>query len=79
MDRGEIYLGPFLYSDLAGSKRRPMVVVSARSYNAGMDVVVAMISSGRASLRPGWAMWHSRTGNHQAFCAHPSSAPVAFR
>ncbi|MGH9044241.1 MAG: type II toxin-antitoxin system PemK/MazF family toxin [Acidimicrobiales bacterium] len=46
MDRGEIYLGPFLYSDLAGSKRRPMCIVSAPDYNAGPDVMVAMVSSG---------------------------------
>jgi mRNA interferase MazF len=46
VDRGEVYLGPFLYSDLTGSKRRPMCVLSSRRYNAGPDVVVAMVSSG---------------------------------
>jgi len=46
VDRGEIYLGPFLYSDLTGSKRRPMCIVSASAYNAGPDVMVAMVSSG---------------------------------
>jgi mRNA interferase MazF len=46
MDRGEIYLGPFLYSDLAGSKRRPMCVLSGPRYSSGPDVMVAMISSG---------------------------------
>jgi mRNA-degrading endonuclease toxin of MazEF toxin-antitoxin module len=50
--RGEIYLGPFLYSDLAGSKRRPVCVVSAPAYNAGPDVVVAMISSGARLTSP---------------------------
>jgi mRNA interferase MazF len=50
--RGEIYLGPFLYSDLAGSKRRPVCVVSAPAYNAGPDVVVAMTSSGARLTSP---------------------------
>jgi len=52
LDRGEIYLGPFLYSDLAGSKRRPVCVVSATTYNAGPDVMVAMISSGTRVTAP---------------------------
>ena len=52
MDRGEIYLGPFLYSDLAGSKRRPMCIVSTSAYNAGPDVMVAMVSSGARVLSP---------------------------
>lgn len=52
MLRGEVYLGPFLYSDLAGSKRRPVCVVSASAYNAGPDVVVAMISSGARLTSP---------------------------
>lgn len=46
MDRGEIYLGPFLYSALAGTKRRPMCIVSAPAYNSGPDVMVAIVSSG---------------------------------
>lgn len=46
MDRGEVYLGPFLYSDLAGSKSRPMCIVSTSAYNAGPDVMVAMVTSG---------------------------------
>jgi mRNA interferase MazF len=52
VDRGEIYLGPFLYSDLAGSRRRPMCIVSAPSYNAGPDVMVAMVSSGARVSSP---------------------------
>jgi mRNA-degrading endonuclease toxin of MazEF toxin-antitoxin module len=52
VDRGEIYLGPFLYSDLAGSKRRPMCIVSAPAYNVGPDVMVAMVSSGARVLSP---------------------------
>lgn len=52
MLRGEIFLGPFLYSDLAGSKRRPVCVVSAPAYNGGPDVIVAMISSGARLTSP---------------------------
>jgi len=52
LDRGDVYLGPFLYSDLAGSKRRPVCVVSAPAYNAGPDVVVAMVSSGGRLTSP---------------------------
>ena len=52
MDRGEIYLGPFMYADLAGSKRRPVCVVSSPKYNAGPDVMVAMISSGARVASP---------------------------
>ena len=52
MDRGEIYLGPFLYSDLAGSKGRPMCIISAPAYNAGPDVMVAMVSSGARVSSP---------------------------
>jgi mRNA interferase MazF len=52
LDRGEIYLGPFLYSNQAGSKRRPVCVVSTRTYNAGPDVIVAMISSGARVTAP---------------------------
>lgn len=52
MNRGEIHLGPFLYSDLAGSKRRPVCIVSAPFYNAGPDVVVAMVSSGARVAAP---------------------------
>lgn len=52
LDRGEIHLGPFLYSDLAGSKRRPVCVVSVPVYNAGPDVLVAMINSGNRVTSP---------------------------
>ena len=52
MDRGEIYLGPFLYSDLAGSKQRPICIVSTSAYNAGPDVMVAMVTSGAHVLSP---------------------------
>jgi mRNA-degrading endonuclease toxin of MazEF toxin-antitoxin module len=44
-NRGEVYLAPFLYSDLAGSKRRPVCIVSAAAANAGPDVVVVMITA----------------------------------
>lgn len=43
--RGDLFLAPFLYSDLEGSKRRPVCVVSSDLYNAGLDVIVAMVTS----------------------------------
>lgn len=44
--QGEIVLVPFPYSDLSGSKRRPVLIVSNDSYNASFpDVVVAVITS----------------------------------
>ena len=52
MDRGDIHLCEFLYADLTGSKRRPVCVVSALTYNAGQDVMVAMISSGTRVTAP---------------------------
>ncbi|MGH8975668.1 MAG: type II toxin-antitoxin system PemK/MazF family toxin [Acidimicrobiia bacterium] len=50
MDRGEIYLAPFTYADLQGSKRRPVCVVSAATFNAGPDVIVAMVTSSAGRL-----------------------------
>jgi len=41
-----------MYADLAGSKRRPVCVVSSPKYNAGPDVMVAMISSGARVASP---------------------------
>ena len=45
LTRGEIWLAPFPYSDLTGSKRRPVCVVSPERFNAGADVLVAMVTS----------------------------------
>ena len=50
MDRGQIVLAPFPYSDLRGMKRRPACVVSASSYNEGPDVIVAMVTSSGTRL-----------------------------
>jgi mRNA-degrading endonuclease toxin of MazEF toxin-antitoxin module len=50
MRRGEIYLAPFTYADLRGSKRRPMCVVSSDPFNIGPDVIVAMVTSSRQRL-----------------------------
>lgn len=50
MDRGEVYVVPFLYSSQQRSKRRPACVASVPAYNAGPDVVVAMITSSRSRL-----------------------------
>jgi mRNA-degrading endonuclease toxin of MazEF toxin-antitoxin module len=51
MDRGQIVLAPFLYSDLAGMKRRPACVVSSAAYNSGPDVILAMVTSRMARLQ----------------------------
>ena len=45
--RGELYLARFPYSDLRGSKRRPVCVLSIEDYNVGPDVLAAMITSNR--------------------------------
>jgi mRNA interferase MazF len=50
MDRGQIVLAPFLYSDLVGMKRRPTCVVSSAAYNSGPDVILAMVTSRRTRL-----------------------------
>jgi mRNA-degrading endonuclease toxin of MazEF toxin-antitoxin module len=51
MDRGEIYLAPFTYADLMGSKRRPVCVVSSARFHADPDVIVAMVTSSGQRLR----------------------------
>ena len=44
--QGEIVLVPFPYSDLSGSKRRPVLVVSNNLYNNSfLDIVVVAITS----------------------------------
>ncbi|MCI0618048.1 type II toxin-antitoxin system PemK/MazF family toxin [bacterium] len=44
--QGEIVLVPFPYSDLSGSKKRPVLVVSNDLYNTSFpDIVVAVITS----------------------------------
>jgi mRNA interferase MazF len=50
LERGDIVLAPFPYSDLRGLKRRPACVVSSAVYNDGPDVIVAMVTSNRARL-----------------------------
>jgi mRNA interferase MazF len=51
MNRGEIYLAPFTYADLRGSKRRPVCVVSSAQFHADPDVIVAMVTSSAQRLR----------------------------
>lgn len=50
MIRGEVHLAPFLYSDLQGSKRRPVCVISSDAYHEGPDVIVAMVTSSRVRI-----------------------------
>ena len=50
MNRGEVFLAPFPYADLQGSKRRPVCVVSTSEYNQAADPLVAMVTSSRTRL-----------------------------
>jgi len=50
VQRGDVYLAPFLYADLEAAKRRPVCVVSGEAFNEGPDVLVAMVTSRRARL-----------------------------
>ncbi len=55
MERGEVVLAPFPYSNQRALKRRPACVVSASAYNEGPDVIVAMVTSSATRLsRPGF-------------------------
>ena len=47
ISRAELYLARFPYSDLRGSKRRPICILSTQEYNQGPDVLAAMITSSR--------------------------------
>jgi mRNA interferase MazF len=54
LDRGQLLLAPFPYSDLRGLKRRPVCVVSSPGYSQGPDVIVAMVTSNQTRVaRPG--------------------------
>lgn len=48
ISRGELHLARFPYSDLRGSKRRPICILSTSDYNEGPDVLAAMITSSRS-------------------------------
>jgi mRNA interferase MazF len=48
--RGDIHLAPFPYTDLSGTKRRPVCVLSSAAFSAGPDVVVAMVTSQQRRL-----------------------------
>lgn len=44
--QGEIVLLPFPFSDLSGTKKRPVLIVSSNTYNAAFrDVIVCVITS----------------------------------
>jgi mRNA interferase MazF len=51
VNRGQLILAPFPYSDLRGMKRRPACIVSSSEYNDGPDAVVAMVTSNRARFQ----------------------------
>ncbi len=42
---GDIILTPFSYTDLSKGKQRPALILSARAYNEGPDVVACAITS----------------------------------
>lgn len=41
----EVILVPFPFTDLSFAKRRPALIVSPDSYNAGKDIVIAYVTS----------------------------------
>ena len=53
--RGDVVLVPFPFSEMAGAKRRPALVVSSDRYNSvGREVIIAQITSRIQALpRPG--------------------------
>jgi len=49
--RGEVVLADVTYSDRAGSKRRPVAVVSADANNTALDdVILAVVTSSAFAL-----------------------------
>lgn len=54
MDRGLIVYAPFVFSNLEGQKMRPACILSTAAFNAGPDLVVAMVTSRRRLVdKPG--------------------------
>ena len=54
LPRGAILFAPVMYSDGESSKPRPVCVVSVPGFNAGPDVLLAMVtSSTRTRQHPG--------------------------
>lgn len=52
--RGDVVLVPFQFTNQAGAKWRPAVVVSNQTYNQGLDVIIASITGNlRAIPHPG--------------------------
>lgn len=47
--KGDIILVPFPFTDLSTNKKRPALIVSPDNYNAGVDVVIAFITSNISS------------------------------
>ena len=46
MNQGDIYLVPFPFSDLSGTKVRPVLIVSHNAFNkSGKDILVCAITS----------------------------------
>ena len=64
MIRGEIYLAPFTYADLRGSKRRPVCVVSSAPFHADPDVIEAERWRAHATLPGETAIESTRDISH---------------
>ena len=70
--RGDIVLVPFLFTDDAGIKRRPAVVVSSAAYHQGrQEAVVLAVTSNTARILIGdhlLADWESAGLVHPSVC-----------
>lgn len=56
-NRGDVILVPFPFTDLTTRKQRPAVIVSSNQYNqAGQDVIIAAITSGKKVMDTDYAL-----------------------
>lgn len=74
---GDVILVPFPFSDQIGSKRRPAVVVSGRTYNTERpDLIMMAVTS---QLRPSLSLGEVWIGEwHQAGLIKPSAIKPVF-
>lgn len=52
-DPWDVVVVPFPFTDIAGAKRRPALVLSETDHNRLGSTILAMITSGTHALRPG--------------------------
>ena len=55
VQRGDVVMVDWLFSDRTGSKRRPALVVQADVYNAALDDTILVLITGSARRRVGAA------------------------